>query len=81
MAVAADQYAAYVVRIEQYLIKAARESKVSTSWISPNEVYESGLRNFVRGILSRESAFIKDLTLAARRIAEYGCWNSLPNLC
>ena len=40
-------------RIEDYAIKAAREGKLETSWLNPNEDYEKGLRDFVRAILDR----------------------------
>ncbi|MEX1073658.1 MAG: malto-oligosyltrehalose synthase, partial [Burkholderiales bacterium] len=34
--------AAWRERIERYMVKAAREAKAHTSWISPNEEYENG---------------------------------------
>ena len=37
--------------MEEYAIKAAREGKLETSWINPDEDYEHGLRAFVRAIL------------------------------
>ncbi|RPH67248.1 MAG: malto-oligosyltrehalose synthase, partial [Burkholderiales bacterium] len=44
--------AVYADRIERYMLKAARESKTHTSWISPDPAYESALAGFVRGILA-----------------------------
>ena len=35
----------FVQRIEDYAIKAAREGKLETSWLNPNEDYEQGLRD------------------------------------
>ena len=43
-----------------YAIKAAREAKIYTSWISPNETYESALESFIKGILS-DSGFRSEL--------------------
>src|SRR5690606_4332253 len=44
--------AAYAERIECYMLKAARESRARTSWISPDPAYESALAGFVRGVLA-----------------------------
>jgi (1->4)-alpha-D-glucan 1-alpha-D-glucosylmutase len=41
-------------RLWHYLQKAARESKLVTSWINPNEAYEADLEAFVRGICADE---------------------------
>jgi (1->4)-alpha-D-glucan 1-alpha-D-glucosylmutase len=35
-----------------YMLKAARESKLETTWIQPDQQYESGLEDFVRGMLA-----------------------------
>jgi (1->4)-alpha-D-glucan 1-alpha-D-glucosylmutase len=40
-----------VIRLQEYMVKAAREAKVHTSWISPNEAYEQALRDFVTSAL------------------------------
>jgi (1->4)-alpha-D-glucan 1-alpha-D-glucosylmutase len=72
----------FVDRIEAYAIKAAREGKVDTSWINPNERYESALKRFVRRILdATESAeFIGSFAALARRAALLGALNSLSQL-
>jgi (1->4)-alpha-D-glucan 1-alpha-D-glucosylmutase len=41
-------------RLWQYLQKAARESKLETSWINPNETYEAEFEAFVRGVCADE---------------------------
>ena len=41
----------FVRRMQGYVLKAAREGKQETSWINPNEAYESTLQQFVRDIL------------------------------
>ncbi len=66
-------------RIEQYMIKAAREAKANTSWISPNEEYENALNAFVRALLGRlaPNPFLEDLRAQAEPIAWFGALNSL----
>jgi len=39
-------------RLSGYLLKAAREAKLRTSWTRPDEAYERALEHFARGILS-----------------------------
>jgi (1->4)-alpha-D-glucan 1-alpha-D-glucosylmutase len=69
-------------RVETYAIKAAREGKVETSWINPDEAYEAGVKRFVRRILDpAESAkFIASFARLARRTALLGALNSLSQL-
>jgi maltooligosyltrehalose synthase len=61
------------------MLKATREAKVNTSWISPNEPFESATRNFVAGILaeSPRNLFLADFKTFTRQIADLGIWNSL----
>lgn len=69
----------YTQRIEQTALKAARESKVVTSWINPNAEYEAALTSFVRAVLSpREGQlFLEDLAATASVVGWYGALNSL----
>jgi (1->4)-alpha-D-glucan 1-alpha-D-glucosylmutase len=71
--------AAWRERIEQYMIKAAREAKANTSWISPNEEYENALLGFVRALLGRlqPNPFLEDLRAQGQSIAWFGALNSL----
>jgi (1->4)-alpha-D-glucan 1-alpha-D-glucosylmutase len=71
--------AAWRERIEHYMVKAAREAKAHTSWISPNEEYENALAAFVRGLLGRPAPnpFLEDLRAQAEPIAWFGALNSL----
>ena len=70
---------AYRGRIEGYLLKAAREAKLRTSWISPNEGYERALAAFVRALLgrARPNPFLDDLRAQAATLAWFGGLNSL----
>ena len=71
--------AAWRERIERYVIKAAREAKANTSWISPNEEYENALLGYVRALLGRlaPNPFLEDLRAQAEPIAWFGALNSL----
>ena len=71
--------AAYRERIEAYVLKAAREAKVHSSWISRNADYEDALVGFVRGILGRSTGklFLDDLGSAVATYAWFGALNTL----
>ena len=42
---------AFTVRIQEYMLKAAKEAKWNTSWINPSQPYDEALRSFVARIL------------------------------
>ncbi len=71
--------AAYVERIERYMLKAARESKVHTSWTFPDEDYEKALSGFVQRILGRVAGnpFLDDVQALGDTLAWFGALNSL----
>ena len=66
-------------RMRQYMIKAAREAKVHTSWLNPDEAYEAALSSFVEAILraSDENQFLKAFLPFCQKVACYGIFNSL----
>jgi (1->4)-alpha-D-glucan 1-alpha-D-glucosylmutase len=72
----------FVDRMAAYAIKAAREGKVETSWINPDEAHEASLKRFLRRMLDRgESAeFLASFDAFARRTALLGALNSLSQL-
>ncbi|MBX9846600.1 MAG: malto-oligosyltrehalose synthase [Xanthobacteraceae bacterium] len=74
--------ASFAQRFEDYAIKAAREGKLETNWLNPDERYEDGLRSFVKGILDAEAsrAFLASFADVARRAALLGALNSLAQL-
>lgn len=69
-------------RLEEYMIKAAREAKVHTSWLNPNVPYEEALRRFVRGALESRpgNAFIPDFLEFLAPVARAGIRNSLSQV-
>ncbi len=66
-------------RIESYVQKALREAKLHTSWTSPDEAYEDGVRSFVREILS-PGPFLEEVATLARRLARAGRISSLAQV-
>ena len=66
-------------RITAFMLKAAKEAKVHTSWTEPNAAYEKALQEFLGQVLSEESnkAFINEIGRFARKVAFFGRFNSL----
>lgn len=49
-----------------------------TSWINPNEVYETGIKEFVRALLApTRNLFLDDFAPFQARVARYGLYSSL----
>ncbi|MFH1574958.1 MAG: malto-oligosyltrehalose synthase [Acidobacteriota bacterium] len=69
-------------RIQAYMLKAAREAKVRTSWINPNEDYERVLTRFVALLLedTGDNRFLEDFRAMQRRVAFFGRINSLAQV-
>jgi (1->4)-alpha-D-glucan 1-alpha-D-glucosylmutase len=72
-------YGAFRERIGEYMLKAAREAKVNTSWINQSVLYEEALGIFIRKILDnrRDNPFLKDFIDFQKKISGYGMYNSL----
>jgi (1->4)-alpha-D-glucan 1-alpha-D-glucosylmutase len=69
--------ASYRERIAAYMLKAVREAKVQTSWLSPNAEYEEALARFVAALLDDGHAFLSDLRRESAAFAWFGMLNSL----
>jgi len=69
-------------RLEQYMLKAAKEAKTRTSWTEPDDAYESALKQFIAAILapSEDSPFLSDVARFVGHIATAGHWNALARL-
>jgi (1->4)-alpha-D-glucan 1-alpha-D-glucosylmutase len=69
-------------RMQAFVIKAAREGKEQTSWLDPDEDYESGLKGFVNALLdpARSAEFIASFGGLADRVALMGALASLVQL-
>jgi (1->4)-alpha-D-glucan 1-alpha-D-glucosylmutase len=66
-------------RIKEYMLKAMREAKVHTSWISPNTLREDAVLYFIDLILkdSGGNDFLHDFALFQKLTAACGIFNSL----
>jgi (1->4)-alpha-D-glucan 1-alpha-D-glucosylmutase len=60
-----------VERLKAYMLKAAREAKLHTSWINPDAEYEAALERFVEQSL-QNSLFVGDVTDTVARLAHLG---------
>ena len=71
-----------VERLQAYMIKAAREAKLHTSWLTPNQAYEEALTRFIERVLTRAGGarFIPMMRPFQRRIAAAGMVNSLSQV-
>ena len=72
----------FAQRIERFMIKAAREAKLHTSWIDVNDSHEQHLREFIAGILdpSISAAFLHDLLELESILSPCGAVNSLSQV-
>jgi (1->4)-alpha-D-glucan 1-alpha-D-glucosylmutase len=72
----------YHDRIQSYMVKALREAKTHTSWISPNQAYEDAVSRFITAVLdrARSPAFLDDFSAFAGRVSQLGIYNSLAQL-
>jgi (1->4)-alpha-D-glucan 1-alpha-D-glucosylmutase len=70
---------AYRARIEQTLLKAAREQKENTSWLNPDEAYEKALSGFVQALLTPAptNRFLDELRRQAAGTAWFGALSSI----
>jgi (1->4)-alpha-D-glucan 1-alpha-D-glucosylmutase len=69
-------------RINEYMLKAAHEAKVHTSWTDPNADYERRLRAFVDATIGAgaDPEFLEDVRRFVARIALTGRWNALSRI-
>ncbi len=67
------------LRIKNYMLKAIREAKVNTSWISPNILYEDAVLFFVDAILNEKTArnFLTEISSFQTLTARCGMFTSL----
>ena len=74
--------AEYIERIQAYMAKALKEAKVNTSWIQPNEEWDSAMSDFVARVLdsSPKNKFLPTFLPVAEEIARLGAINSLTQV-
>ncbi|HML22862.1 MAG TPA: malto-oligosyltrehalose synthase [Aggregatilinea sp.] len=66
-------------RMAAYMVKAASEAKVHTTWISPDEDYIAAIQSFVAGVLG-DAAFLDAFVPLQRRVAFFGRFNALAQV-
>lgn len=69
----------YVERIQEYIVKVAREASRFTNWVAPDERYETALRDFVAGMLNRRRSrqFMEDMQAFVEVQLDAGLLNAL----
>jgi (1->4)-alpha-D-glucan 1-alpha-D-glucosylmutase len=68
-------------RLQAYLRKALREAKTHTSWIAPNTDYEKRVLDFAASLFTeRGEPILHELLRLQKKVAFYGCLNSLSQL-
>ena len=72
----------FVDRAKTFAVKAAREGKEQTDWVSPNVEYEAALCDYLDRILDRRASglFIASFDAFARRAALMGALKSLAQV-
>jgi (1->4)-alpha-D-glucan 1-alpha-D-glucosylmutase len=70
----------YVERLTGYARKAAREAKLHTSWADANEVYETGLDEFIRRVLAAEAPFLRDALALCAMLAPVAAVHGLAQV-
>lgn len=75
----AAERAAYVARLQEYVLKVAREASRFTNWVNPDQAYETALTGFVAGLLQprRSRLFLEDFQAFVDRVAPAGFTNGL----
>ena len=74
-----EEFTEFRTRIKEYMLKAMREAKVHTSWISPNSLREDAVLYFVDSILKESGGnnFLHDFESFQKLTAACGIFNSL----
>lgn len=69
----------YRARVQQYMAKALKEAKLNTSWVQPNESWDSAVSEFVTRVLdpSPRNRFLESFIPVAEQVACTGAINSL----
>ena len=70
---------AIIERLQAYMIKAVKEAKLHTSWLTPNQGYETAVTTFVEAVLT-DPRFLESFLLFQSRVAVSGMVNSLAQV-
>ena len=71
--------AVYRERIQQYMTKAMKEAKVNTSWVQPNEAWDTAVTNFIARLLEPgpRNRFLESFVPVAEEVSRFGASNAL----
>jgi (1->4)-alpha-D-glucan 1-alpha-D-glucosylmutase len=77
-----EKWANFRDRVAGYMQKATKEAKVHTSWVQPNQAYDTAVQDFVYNVLcdSPDDAFLKDIRAFVKFVAYYGQFNALAQV-
>lgn len=69
-------------RVKDYLVKAAREAKMHTSWLAPDHAWEKAIVSFARQVTDPDQSprFLRDFKRLQREVAFRGAVTSLAQL-
>jgi len=70
---------AIIERLQGYMIKAVKEAKLHTSWLTPNQGYENAVTTFVEAVLT-DPRFLESFLRFQSRVAVSGMVNSLAQV-
>ncbi len=80
--VSSDELPAFRERLKSFFTKAVREAKLHTNWFEPNTDYESALLGYIDAIFDGDlsSGFLPEFLALQKKVAFYGCLNSLSQV-
>lgn len=72
----------FAERLKGYMLKAVREAREQTDWLSPDTEYEAAIAGFIDYLFQAPEAgrFLADFRRFQRRVAQLGWLNSLSQL-
>ena len=71
----------FIKRLRSTMLKASREAKVHTSWLTPNVPYEQALCQFVeRSLAEANELFLSDFLSLQQDVCWFGMLNSLSQV-
>ncbi len=72
-------FAKFRQRIEEYMTKALRETKVNSSWLNPNPAWEEATSSFINAILKKNKTnlFLREMEQFQAMTSACGIFNSL----
>ncbi|MFT3835837.1 MAG: glycogen debranching protein GlgX [Myxococcaceae bacterium] len=76
---ASQERLSFAERVKAYLLKAAREAKERTSWLTADPGYEKAQQEFIDAMLGKPE-FLEQAEAFTRKIAPYGAANALAQL-